>query len=81
VKRQGAAPDHGHRRAELTAWRAEGSTFFRDRILQIDCGVAAVGANFGSATDGWVGVVDALTAATASPLDLVVVTAPLSFRA
>jgi len=72
-----SALDQGHRRAELTAWLAEALTFFGDRILQIDIGVAAVWAEL------WithrrlgrvVGVVDELTAATALAHDLVVVT-------
>lgn len=67
----------GRRRTDLTAWLAEALTFFGDRILQIDVGVAAVWA------DVWlthrrlgrqVGVIDELTAATALAHGLTVVT-------
>jgi predicted nucleic acid-binding protein len=72
-----AALDQGRRRTELTAWLAEALTFYGDRILQVDVGVAAVWAEV------WmthrrlgrvVGVVDELVAATALAHDLIVVT-------
>jgi toxin FitB len=71
------AMDYGRRRADLTAWLAEALTFFDDRILQIDMGVAAVWAELWIAhrrQGRVVGVVDELTAATALAHDLVVVT-------
>ncbi|HTX48821.1 MAG TPA: type II toxin-antitoxin system VapC family toxin [Caulobacteraceae bacterium] len=67
----------GRRRSELSAWLAEALTFFGDRILPVDVGVAAAWAEV------WlthrrlgksVGVVDELTAATAMAHGLAVVT-------
>lgn len=67
----------GKRRSELSAWLAEGLTFFGERILPVDVKVATVWADVWAANrraGRVVGVVDELTAATALAHGLTVVT-------